>query len=155
MRMWTYDGDHQGIIWLGTATIHKYDGTPDRTIKVHLSLVKHHLSVLGAKGCQQLVEVEQQDWILVIVWWVLGNALWHWVFWHRKKMCLGRECENVTYEGVFDHKGHKGTAEEDIRLLPSSAGYNNLTKLTPKEENWLGALVINKQENNNNREWSK
>ena len=53
-------------------------------------------------------------------------------------MCLGRECENATYEAVLDHKGHKGTAEEDIRLrvlLPSSAGYNNLTKLTPKEEN--------------------
>ena len=38
--------------------------------------------------------------------------------------------------------GHKGTAEEDIRLYWD--GYNNLTKLLPKEETWLGALYNHK-----------
>ena len=53
----------------------------------------------------------------------------------------------MTYKGALDHRGHKGTAEEDIRLrvlFPSSAGYNNLTKLLPKEETRLGALYSHK-----------
>ena len=40
-----------------------------------------------------------------------------------------------------------GAAEEDIRLrvlFPSSAGYNSLTKLLPKEETQLGALYSHK-----------
>ena len=49
-----------------------------------------------------------------------------------------KTCENVTYKGALDHRGYKGTAEEDIRLrvlFSSSAGYNNMTKLLPKEGN--------------------
>ena len=46
-------------------------------------------------------------------------------------------------------------AEEDIRLrvlFPSSAGYNNLTKLLPKEETQLGDCTVTNEQNpkNNN-----
>ena len=57
-------------------------------------------------------------------------------------------CENVTYKEALDHRGQKGTAEEDIRLgvlFLSSAGYNNLAKLLPKKLD-LEHCTTNKQE---------
>ena len=44
-------------------------------------------------------------------------------------------------------------AEEDIRLrvlFPSSAGYNNLTKLLPKEETQLGDCTVTNEQNAKN-----
>ena len=70
-----------------------------------------------------------------------------WATFLKQNRLMERYCENATYKGALDHRGYKGTAEEDIRLrvlFLSSAGYNHLTKLLPKEETRLGALYSHK-----------
>ena len=73
-----------------------------------------------------------------------------WCHWSQIKITLWK-CD---LKGALDHRGYKGTAaEEDIRLrvlFPSSAGYNNLTKLLPKEETQLGDCTVTNEQNTKN-----
>ena len=59
-----------------------------------------------------------------------------------ERLCL-IQCQNATYKGPLSHRGHKGTAEEELRLrchFPSSAGYINLTNLLLNQEPPLGPM---------------